>query len=242
MKRNVFALADLHLDHTGQKSMEVFGSGWTDYENRIFSNWKEIVGEEDLVLVPGDISWAMRMNEATDDLARLDALPGTKLLLRGNHDYWWQSLSKLKNLPFPSLHYLQNSAFEWNDVVIYGTRGWMLEGHPSFTAEDRKLMDRELFRLGLSLNQSSEAPVRIAMMHYPPHTPEGKGSPFWTMLKEANIDICVYGHLHGMKKGQVSEGKVDAIDLYCVSADYVGFAPVKIWEGETHESDSRERL
>lgn len=225
---HVYAIADLHLDHTGNKSMEVFGCLWEKYEERIFDNWHQDIHENDLVLLPGDLSWALTLDEATEDLARIDALPGTKLLLRGNHDYWWQSRTKIEQLGFHSIHLLQNDCFVYHDVAIYGTRGWMNADSANFTEHDEKIYQRELKRLELSLEHASDTSTRIAILHYPPFNAKGEFNDFWHKLVDAKIDICVYGHLHGYGHALIREGHFDGIELHCVSADYLSFFPKKL--------------
>ena len=142
----IYGLSDLHLDYTKKKSMDVFGDNWKNYEERIFENWNNIVKEEDLVLIPGDISWAMYMEDAYIDLERIDNLPGKKILLRGNHDYWWQSLKKLNNLGFKSLNFLQNNSFFLKETNFCGTRGWDPRDSNGFSEEDEKIFKRERIR------------------------------------------------------------------------------------------------
>ncbi|NLK59236.1 MAG: serine/threonine protein phosphatase [Tissierellia bacterium] len=229
-KQRIFAIGDLHLDHTGEKSMEVFGPAWANYEERIFSQWKEKITDHDLVLIPGDISWALKLEEAEPDLRRIDALPGTKLLLRGNHDYWWQSRAKIESLALKKTHILQNDCFEWNYAVIYGTRGWISKGSTDFTEIDEKIYERELQRLALSFKTLSDRPLRIVMTHYPPYNYRVEPNAFLEMMKENQAHICVYGHLHGYGHAQIREGCVGGIQLVCVSADYRGFSPQLIAE------------
>lgn len=237
----IYAIADLHLDISGKKTMEVFGKNWEAYEERIFMNWCNRISEEDLVLIPGDISWALRLNEAEYDLRRLDALPGTKLLLRGNHDYWWQSRSKIEKLGFRTLRLLQNDHFEWNDAVIYGTRGWPAAESTTSLPEDVKIYKRELERLKLSLSHHSDRSWRICMLHYPPFESKTMNA-FWMLLKEHSIDTCVYGHLHGYGHSLILEGEKDGIKLYCVSADYLKFTPRELTKGDNNENYISKRL
>lgn len=242
MKRHrVFAIGDLHLDHTGKKTMEVFGRGWKDYEQRIFTNWANCITNDDLVLIPGDISWALRLTEAEADLRRIDALPGTKLLLRGNHDYWWQSRAKIEALGLKTVHVLQNDCFEWQDVAVYGTRGWIDRRSADFTEDDEKIFQRELQRLALSFSRPSDKKTRIVMVHYPPYNYRKEPNEFFRLMKDNDVRICVYGHLHGQGHAQIREGCVEGIRLVCVSADYTGFAPRLLTE-ETDENSTCKKL
>lgn len=232
----VFAIADLHLDVTGKKSMEVFGPAWESYEERIFQNWKRSITDEDLVLLPGDISWALRLEDAIPDLQRIEDLPGTKLMLRGNHDYWWQSRTKIENLGFQTIHILQNDIFEWNDVVVYGTRGWSTPTPNVATQDDIKIFRREVERLRLSLAKNSSAKWRIVMFHYPPFDGKQMPNELWSLITQAGIHTCVYGHLHGYGHAMIMEGKIDGISLHCVSADYVEFTPKELTREVNDES------
>lgn len=159
----IYAIGDLHLDFSKEKSMDVFGEKWEDYESKIFENWKELVKDEDLVLLPGDISWALKLKEAVIDLERIDQLPGNKLIVKGNHDFWWQGPKKLKELGLESINFIQNNSFIYDErVAIAGTRGWMSRDWEEFTEHDEKIFNRELNRLDLSLssiNRDVEAKV-----------------------------------------------------------------------------------
>ena len=150
---NIFAIADLHLSlgESVDKPMDVFGPSWEDYERRLEENWRKLVEPEDLVLIPGDISWAMRLEDALPDLAWIDRLPGHKLILKGNHDLWWTGIGRMREL-FGSITFLQHSAYAGDGFVIAGTRGWLLPGDPDFTEKDAAVYRRELLRLGMSLD------------------------------------------------------------------------------------------
>lgn len=193
----VFAIADLHLSLSGQKPMDRFGSVWKLHHQRVEENWRAMIGAQDLVLLPGDLSWGMRLEDAQIDLDFIAALPGCKVLLRGNHDYWWQSLSKLRKA-FPALHFLQNDAFSFENVGVCGTRGWDLRPARGFEDEhDETIFKREVERLKLSIQAlPKKAERRIAMLHYPPLLPHQKDTEFSRLLTESKIDLCVYGHLH----------------------------------------------
>ncbi|MCI5840244.1 MAG: metallophosphoesterase, partial [Peptoniphilaceae bacterium] len=135
----IYALADLHLDSTEKKSMTVFGNDWENYQKRIFENWKKIVKDKDIVLIPGDISWAMKVDEAKIDLKKIDDLPGKKIMMKGNHDYRWQSLKKLEDLKLNSIKFLQNNSFIVENYLICGTRGWVNEENNEFDEHDLKI-------------------------------------------------------------------------------------------------------
>ena len=152
----IYAIADLHLDYTEEKSMEVFGDAWKDYQEKIFNNWNKMVKEEDTVLIPGDRSWAMDIDHAKIDLEKLEKLPGRKILMKGNHDYWWSSLNKLSQLGFSSIEFLQNNSFEIEDYIICGTRGWISRDAKDFDDHDEKIFARELLRLQNSIESSRQ--------------------------------------------------------------------------------------
>ncbi len=248
---SIWALSDPHLSFGApEKTMEAFGPAWKDYHEKIKTHWLKTVSPEDLVLLPGDISWAMKLEEALIDLNWIDALPGTKLLLKGNHDYWWPSSQKLSKALPPSIKFIYNNAFEWKNVAIGGSRLWDTEEY-NFSPyieyafnpmasqepvdfekkkeEDRKIFDRELERLKLSLSQMNPAAkYRIAMTHYPPIGADLKPSRASRILEEANIQICVFGHLHNVRPGALPFGQARGVRYLFTSCDYIGFKPVKI--------------
>ena len=206
--------------------MDRFGPHWSKHWERIEQAWREVIHEEDLVLLPGDHSWAMRLEEADLDLGFIQSLPGHKVLIRGNHDYWWQSIGKIKNA-FPGLHFLQNDALTVGQATIGGTRGWLLPPRQGFQdANDEKIYRRELERLRLSFQQlSPDAPYRIAMLHYPPLFPNHRETEFHKILNQAKIDICVYGHIHRTHSTKPFQGKLEGVDYHLVSCDMLDFKP-----------------
>ncbi len=228
----IYAISDLHLDITKDKDMNVFGDVWMDYEEKIFNNWKSLVKEDDLVLVPGDISWAMTLEEAYEDLRRIDELPGRKILLKGNHDYWWQSLNKIKKLGFESMEFLQNNSFIHDRTLIVGTRGWADPTSSEFKEADRKVFERELLRMELSIKDAKKKDYDdvIAIMHYPPFTKDRMPNDFEEIFRNNGIDQVIYGHLHGKGLENVVEGHIEGIEYFCASADYLEFKPIVIKE------------
>lgn len=245
----VWALADLHLAlGTPDKAMDVFGEPWIDYTDKIKSRWLNTIQPEDLILIPGDISWALKLEQARVDLDWIHQLPGTKILLRGNHDYWWASLKQIQAILPPSIHLIQNNAFHWKDVSIAGSRLWDTTEYKfqtyinyinnprakGITEEDRSadsemIFKRELSRLETSLKGLSNG-VRIAMTHYPPISGDLKESQASALLEKYHVDICVFGHLHNVKKEIPLFGKKNGISYYLTSADYLDFTPLKIYE------------
>lgn len=226
----IYAIGDLHLDFTKEKSMDIFGENWINHEEKIFRSWRKLVTDNDLVLIPGDISWALKLEEAYDDLVRIDKLPGKKILTKGNHDYWWEGPKKLKSLGLDSISFLQNKSVIYNNIGIYGTRGWISKDSPNFKENDLKIYNRELNRLKLSLESSGKAKLdkKIVMLHYPPFNTKSEPNDFVDLMKEFDVDICIYGHLHAEGHKFVKEGLIDGIEFLCVSSDYLDFKLKKI--------------
>jgi len=226
----VFAISDLHLSGAAAKPMDIFGSAWANHCERIAKAWKDLVSQDDLVLLPGDFSWAMRLNDALVDLMFLDALPGTKVLIRGNHDYWWDSLSKVRAVLPPSVFVIQNDCFSFNSVHVAGTRGWICPGSANFSIEDKKVYERELIRLNLSLSCLPNSGRKLAMLHYPPFNESRSPSGFTELIEKAGIELVVYGHLHAKSCKGSFEGTRNKVEYQLVSADHLEFAPKLILE------------
>lgn len=228
----IYALADLHLDITKQKDMSVFGGNWNNYEEKIFSNWNNIVSENDLVLIPGDISWAMKLEDAVLDLNRIDKLNGKKIILKGNHDYWWSTLKKIESIGFNTLHFLQNNAFLFENTLIVGTRGWESRDANCFSEDDEKIFLRELNRLELSIqygiNNLKDYEEIIAILHYPPFDKKLQPNEFENIFIKYGITKVIYGHIHGEAVNKMPQGKINNIEYYCVSGDLIDFKPVLI--------------
>ena len=219
----IWALGDLHFDPIGDKPMDIFGENWIDHEEQIVSYWKEVVKEEDIVLLPGDISWGLKLDEAAIDLEKIDALPGKKIISKGNHDYWWGSLSKMDSLGFESISFLNNNSYLYNDISISGTRGWMPKDSSGFAENDEKIYLREVNRLKNSLESNKDASRKIAMIHYPPFNQDFSVNEFSKLLSEYKVDLCIYGHLHAEGHKYIVEGNIDGVEYKCVSCDYVDF-------------------
>lgn len=222
----IYAIGDLHFDYSKRKPMDIFGDNWIDHEEQIISNWKAMVEEDDLVLLPGDISWALKLHEAYEDLRRIDELPGKKVFIKGNHDYWWQSLNKMNNLGFKSIYFMQNTSYIHKGVSISGTRGWMSRDNDSFDESDERVFSRELLRLDMSLKDvKEEVKKKIVMIHYPPFNMNLKPNEFVEVMREHKVDICIYGHLHAEGHKYAVEGNIDGIEFHCVASDYMDFIP-----------------
>ncbi|MBS0624154.1 MAG: metallophosphoesterase [Verrucomicrobia bacterium] len=231
---SIWALADLHLSlGVPDKTMEVFGPHWDQYIDKMATHWQQCVHVDDLVLIAGDISWAMRLEEAEKDLQWIDQLPGTKVLIRGNHDYWWDSVSKVKRALPPSLHIIQNDSFDWKDISIGGSRLWDTQEYSfnqTFAAVDpqaEKIYDRELARLEMSL-KSMRQDRRLVMTHYPPLGSDLRPSRASRMLTQYGVTDCVFGHLHGLDNSQNYFGQKDGVKYHLTASDYLNFCPKKI--------------
>jgi len=223
----VFAISDLHLGFAVDKPMDRFGPQWVGHPEKIEREWRERVGAGDTVLVCGDTSWALKLEDAAPDLAYVGRLPGRKILIRGNHDYWWGSLAKTRRAVPPGVDLLQNDAREIEGWCVVGSRGWVLPGDEA-TPEDRAIYAREVGRLRLSLGAAKASMPRLAMLHYPPWMPGFELTPVLELLRAFDVQIVVYGHLHAMAPGTYPDGDVDGIRYHCVSADLVDFAPRQI--------------
>ena len=230
----IFAIGDLHLSLSVEnKAMDVFGSGWTNHVERLREGWQDTVSEGDLVLVPGDISWGLRLEEALADLAFIHGLKGEKVLLRGNHDYWWTGYGKVQSALPPSVQAVQNNALSWHGALIGGTRGWNTPASSDFSeSKDRKIFEREKLRLDLSLRamEAREGELRLFMLHYPPFNEKGEPTDFAWLLAGRGIDHCVYGHLHGRSCLGGFEGIYEGTEYHLTSADHLRFVPKLIAE------------
>lgn len=225
----IFAIGDLHFDNTGEKPMDIFGNNWLNHEENIMNSWKEIVGEEDLVLLVGDTSWGLKLEDAYEDLLKIEKLPGKKIMIKGNHDYWWDSLNKLSNLELKTIKFIQNNSFIYNNIAIIGTRGWSSIDNDKFDKQDEKIFKRELNRLKLSLESVKEkVEKKIVMIHYPPFNIDMSTNEFVDIMNEFDVDICLYGHLHAEGHKYAFNGKIKGIEFQCVSSDYIDFVPKKI--------------
>jgi predicted phosphohydrolase len=228
----IFALGDLHLSLSGKKPMDVFGELWADHASRMAAAWDRLVSDEDTVLLPGDLSWAMTLGEAEPDLAWIGDRPGGKLLLKGNHDYWWASLAKVRAAMPERCEPLQNTAFQVGEWVIVGARGWMSPDDPEAAPDDAKVFRRELDRLRLSVadadRQFGREQPRLAMLHYPPWIDGRDPTEVVPILHDAQVRHCVFGHLHGEDHSMAVTGEREGIRYHLVSADAVGFEPALI--------------
>lgn len=228
---NLWALSDLHLSASASKPMDIFGQNWKGHDLKIGLNWRKAVRPEDVVLVPGDISWALKLDEALPDLEFMGSLPGRKLMLRGNHDYWWKSLTKVRACLPKGVAAIQNDAVDIGDAVVAGTRGWMLPGSEFFSeGKDEPVFDREVERLAASLSAAvscADGRPLVVMMHFPP-SEDGNPTPFTVKISESGARLCVYGHLHGPVWPACPDFEIDGVRYMLVSADWLDFEPMKV--------------
>lgn len=228
----VFAIGDLHLPGNTQKPMDIFGKQWDRHFDTISRNWKEAVSPEDVVLIPGDISWAMQLEEAREDLLSIAALPGKKLMIRGNHDYWWSSVGKIRAFLPENLYVLQNDAMVIGDTVFCGCRGWNFPtAENPLEEQDEKIYRRELLRLEMTLTAAMKLPHRrlVVMTHFPPMTADAPDTGFTAVLERFPVDWAVYGHLHGNGIKTGFSGEKNGIEYRLVSCDALEFAPMKLF-------------
>lgn len=225
----LWTIADLHLSFGTDKPMDVFGDRWRDHDEQLAALWREKIHSEDTVVLGGDISWAIDLEEFTPDLMFLHALPGRKILLKGNHDYWWQTLKKmqehLETLGISDIHFLQNGHFMYHETALCGCRGWTFEG-----TDHEKMIRRECGRLILSLDSAPQEAEKIVFMHYPPLWDTQEISPFVEIMRSYGVKKCFYGHLHGISVQNAPRGEIFGINFSLVSADSLDFSPHYILE------------
>ncbi len=234
---SVFVISDLHLATANeQKSMEIFGKRWKNYIEKIKDNWKSVVGENDTVILPGDISWALTTEDALSDLLWLDALPGKKIIMKGNHDFWWSTVSKLTAFfakhEINSIDILNNNAIECEKYIIAGSRGWFTDKSMQNTEEKvdyDKIINRECIRLRMSLENAKKINYQnnkeiIVFLHFPPIWGEFVCEPILSLLKEYKIERCYFGHIHG-NYAQPNFFEYQKIHFYMISADFIDFLP-----------------
>lgn len=230
---SLFVIADLHLSLNGEKPMDVF-RGWHNYVERLEDNWRRVVQEGDTVVIAGDISWAMKLEDAVQDFQFLHSLPGEKILLKGNHDYWWSTRSKIdaffQEQGFSTLRILHNCAYRVGDVAVCGTRGWL---YNSETAEDKKIVAREAGRLLASLAEGEKLGGEpMVFLHYPPVYDNMECGGILDILEERRISHCYFGHIHGQYAARKAlVGEYRGVRMHLISCDFVNFTPVLVAKG-----------
>lgn len=220
---SLYIIGDLHLSFSTHKPMDVFGPAWDMHAQRLRTAWEDRITSEDTVIIAGDISWGISLEEADVDLEWLDALPGRKILLRGNHDYWWSTLKKMRQ-KHPSLDYLQNNAFSIENYAIVGTRGWTIPIGQNPDPQEVKVFERECQRLELSIAQAPKEIEKIAVLHFPPFDEKGRKSKLNEIIENHGIRRVFFGHIHSHHH-LVRQGWVDGVHYQLISGDYLGFQP-----------------
>ena len=227
----VFAISDLHLSVNNPKPMDIFGPTWEGYIDKIFADWKKKVTDDDLVLLAGDFSWAMKMDETKEDFDMLKDLPGKKIIIRGNHDYWWSSISALRNILPENFYAIQNDAMKFGDYIICGTRLWNLPDGKPQSESDEKIYKRELIRLEMTLQAALKLKTAgekiICMLHYPPYTFKEEDNEITALLEKYGVYKIVYGHIHACVKQNLVLEK-NGIVYYLTSCDIVGNKLIEI--------------
>lgn len=231
----IYAISDLHLSNSCDKPMDIFGGHWEGYTEKIISNWKQKVTDEDLVLIAGDISWAMKLEEAQADLNWIDELPGKKIIIKGNHEYWWKSISAVREILPSSIMAIQNDAIKVGDYIICGTRGWTVpEKDKELEPEDLKIYKREVERLKLTLMSAKvlkgDSDLKIiAMMHFPPYNTDKEQSEFTKLFEEYGVETVVFGHLHGYVNCDLVSN-INGVTYYFTSCDHIKNDPILLYE------------
>lgn len=225
----IFAISDLHLSASVDKPMDIFGGNWLDYWSVIKNNWNKNITEDDVVLISGDISWAMNLDEAIADLEEIGKLPGKKVIIKGNHDYWWSSVSRIRGVLPENVFVLQNDAVKIGNYVFFGSRGWSCPDK-EFSAEDEKIYKREASRLRLSLDTAKrimeEGDELIGMMHFPPFNVRREESEFTSLFESEGIRTVVYGHLHGNACRADKKYVKNGVTYLLTSCDQINNMPV----------------
>ena len=227
----LFTIADLHLSKGTEKPMDVFGGRWQGYMEKIEKNWRAIVTEQDTVVLGGDISWAMNFAQAQADFLFLRDLPGKKIILKGNHDLWWNTVRKmnlfLEENHITNIEFLFNNCFFYEDIALCGTRGWFFEENFK-ESHDEKIFQRELLRLKASFMAAQAQPHRETwcFLHYPPLYANFRCQEIIDLMRAFDVQRCIYGHLHSESLRYAVEGEHDGIQFTLVSSDHVNFTPI----------------
>jgi predicted phosphohydrolase len=222
----LYTIGDLHLSLAGDKPMDKFGDAWQNHPEKLREGFRAL-GEDDLTVLCGDLSWALDISQATEDFRWIDAIPGRKIILKGNHDYWWSTAAKFNKFcqenGFSNQWILNNNCYEYDGYAICGTRGWFYEEERSGD-HDEKVFKRELMRLEASLKAAGDL-HKIVFLHYPPKYKGYECREILDLLKRYDVRRCFYGHLHGASHGLAMEGQWDGIEFHLVAADKLGFRP-----------------
>ena len=223
---SLFVIADTHLSLSTDKPMDIF-DGWSYYQQRLEKNWRAVVGEDDTVVIPGDVSWAMSLSQAVEDFRFLNSLPGKKIIMKGNHDYWWTTMRKMENFlkenEFDTISILHNNAYRVGDIAVCGSRGWFFDAEEE---TDKKVILREAGRLRASIEAALKLGGEpVVFLHYPPVSQTQVCGEIYDVLVEYGIRHCYYGHLHSYSTRTAFTGEKDGIKFSLISGDYLEFLP-----------------
>lgn len=234
---SIFAVADTHLSFCPEvdKPMSVFGDRWKDHETRLKESWERMVSHDDTVIIAGDISWAIRLDEAKFDLDWIHDLPGSKILLKGNHDLWWNGINRLNSL-YDDMRFLQNDSMTVDNICICGSRGWLTPDHEDYTEADDKIYRREVLRLEMSLedgrkkmNSDPSIEKMVGFMHFPPASDIRLKTAFQELFESYGVKDVYYGHIHGEESIRAAlTGEIDGIRYHLISLDNLNCVPVRI--------------
>ena len=228
----LYAIGDLHFSEAVNKPMNIFGDNWKNHEEKIIKDWINNVDDNDTVLVLGDTSWGINMQEAMPDLDIIDKLPGNKIFVKGNHDYWWTTVGKLNKL-FDNMKFLQNNYYMYEEYAVCGGRGWICPNEVKFDENDKKIYPREVHRIKLSLDAAKKDGHEkiIVITHYPPTNDKLEESEFTKLYKEYNVEKVIYGHLHGKESFNMGLKEVyNGVEYLLASCDYTEFKLIKIMD------------
>lgn len=225
----LYTIGDLHLCLSVNKPMDIFGNKWVGYVEKLKSGFADLT-DDDVTVICGDISWGMTLQECREDFLFIDSLPGKKIILKGNHDYWWNTASKIQQFfsdnSIKSISILNNNSYGYDEIAICGSRGWFYEEEKS-AEHDKKILNREVLRLKTSLDSAGDR-EKIVFLHYPPICQGYRCEPILEVLKEYNVRHCYYGHLHSKGCLSAFNGWTSGTEFHLISADFVDFKPVKV--------------
>lgn len=229
----LYAFSDFHLSgDPPTKPMDIFGENWKNHKEKIYKSWMKTITPEDTVIIAGDLSWGNDLSEAMPDLDWIAALPGRKIIVRGNHDYWWDTVTKMTRATHGAFEFLHNNCIKVGNIALVGTRSWIPETARKFTANDATILKREEGRLlrGIELAKKSGAERIICVLHYPPYDDHRRPMHILQLMKEEGIRDCVFGHIHGRQNFHDIPNEMEGVRLHLTSADYLDFKPYLICE------------
>lgn len=235
----IWAISDPHFSFGCDKPMDVFGGAWENHVEKFFTNWNSVVSKDDIVLVAGDISWAMKLEDAKVDIEKLGELNGTKIIIKGNHEYWWKSISSVRAILPESIKALQNDSLKIGNFIFCGTRGWSVpEPNKEWTDNDEKIYNREVERLKLTLKSAKVCQTNnekiIALIHFPPFNSKLDDSKFTQLFESNCVDTVVYGHIHCSMGRVVKKVEKNGVKYYLTSCDYLDMMPILLFDDNTH--------